>query len=222
MNTMISNPNILRQSSHNHLSFLLCIFALGIVGFLFLLGQARFTNLSRLVVWIGNLALCTAALFLITLMHPIIGIIFSWLPNRSHSDREFEGADDLSHHHHDQDTLPQAPAQDIATLFHMVLMEVLDRVWEDLVMEEGPEQMPQALQVQALEALPPPLRYCTGSRDITSSCCSDRCTICLEDYMDGESCRVFACKHMFHSNCIDHWLKNHLTCPVCRNSVVDI
>ncbi|CAN6694372.1 unnamed protein product [Malus baccata var. baccata] len=141
---------------------------------------------------------------------------------RSHSDREFEGADDLSHHHHDQDTLPQAPAQDIATLFHMVLMEVLDRVWEDLVMEEGPEQMPQALQVQSLEALPPPLRYCTGSRDITSSCCSDRCTICLEDYMDGESCRVFACKHMFHSNCIDHWLKNHLTCPVCRNSVVDI
>ncbi|KAB2605684.1 hypothetical protein D8674_005401 [Pyrus ussuriensis x Pyrus communis] len=190
--------------------------------FLFLLGQAKLTTLSRLVVRIRNLALCTAALFLIALMHHIVGTILSWLPNRSHSDQEFEGGDDRFRHHHDQDTLPQAPAQDIVTLFHTVLMEVLDRVWEDLVMEEGQEQRPQALQVQALEALPPPLTYCKGGRDIASSCCSDRCTICLEDFVDGEFCRVFACKHMFHSDCIDHWLKNHLTCPICRNSVVDI
>ncbi|XP_050113252.1 E3 ubiquitin-protein ligase MPSR1-like isoform X1 [Malus sylvestris] len=202
--------------------FLSCIFAFGIAGFLFLLGQAKLTTLSRLVVWIRNLVLCTAALFLIALMHHIVGTILSWLPNRSHSDQEFEGGDDRSHHHRDQDTLPQAPAQDIVTLFHLVLMEVLDRVWEDLVMEEGQEQRPQALQVQALEALPPPLTYCKGGRDITYSCCSDRCTICLEDFGDGEFCRVFACKHMFHSDCIDHWLKNHLTCPICRNYVVDI
>ncbi|TQE10476.1 hypothetical protein C1H46_003931 [Malus baccata] len=176
----------------------------------------------RLVVWIRNLVLCTAALFLIALMHHIVGTVLSWLPNRSHGDHEFEGGDDRSHHHRDQDTLPQAPAQDIVTLFHLVLMEVLDRAWEDLVMVEGQEQRPQALHVQALEALPPPLTYCKGGRDITYSCCSDRCTICLEDFVDGEFCRVFACKHMFHSDCIVHWLKNHLSCPICRNSVVDI
>lgn len=221
MNIMVSNTSILHQSYHSPLSFLSCIFALGIVALLFLLGHTKFTTISRLF-WIGNLALCTAGLFLIAFMHHIVGTIFSWFPNRSQNDHEI--GDDRSPHHHDQDSLQQAPAQDIVALFHMVLMEVLDRVWEDLVTEEGPEQRPQAvaLQVQALEALPPPLQYCKGGLDITSSCCGDRCTICLDDFVDGESCRVFACNHVFHSNCIDPWLKNHLTCPICRDSVVHV
>ncbi|KAK9938133.1 hypothetical protein M0R45_014889 [Rubus argutus] len=30
------------------------------------------------------------------------------------------------------------------------------------------------------------------------------------------------CNHVFHSNCIDHWLMNRPTCPVCRNCIIDI
>ncbi|GMJ10188.1 hypothetical protein HRI_004688000 [Hibiscus trionum] len=50
----------------------------------------------------------------------------------------------------------------------------------------------------------------------------DECVICLEGFGDDEMCRVFpVCNHVFHSGCLDSWLRNHLTCPICRNSIVD-
>ncbi|XVF70309.1 hypothetical protein PTKIN_Ptkin11bG0152000 [Pterospermum kingtungense] len=51
----------------------------------------------------------------------------------------------------------------------------------------------------------------------------NECAICLEDFEDDELCRVFPlCKHVFHFNCIDNWLRNHITCPICRNCIVDL
>ncbi|KAK8464289.1 LOW QUALITY PROTEIN: hypothetical protein PHAVU_011G169222 [Phaseolus vulgaris] len=45
------------------------------------------------------------------------------------------------------------------------------------------------------------------------------CTICLEGVGEGEEVKMTAhCKHTFHANCIDNWLENHVTCPVCRYS----
>lgn len=53
----------------------------------------------------------------------------------------------------------------------------------------------------------------------SSSSCR-QCPICLEDFVEGESCRVLVtCKHTFHLICIDAWLKSQLTCPLCRNFV---
>ncbi|KAK8706196.1 hypothetical protein V6N13_049771 [Hibiscus sabdariffa] len=50
----------------------------------------------------------------------------------------------------------------------------------------------------------------------------DECVICLEGFEDDEMCRVFpVCNHVFHSGCLDSWLRNHLTCPICRNCIVD-
>ncbi|XVE80147.1 hypothetical protein DITRI_Ditri14bG0116000 [Diplodiscus trichospermus] len=52
---------------------------------------------------------------------------------------------------------------------------------------------------------------------------SDECVICLEDFEDDVLCRVFpVCKHVFHYSCIDNWLRNHITCPTCRNCIVDV
>ncbi|ESW05332.1 hypothetical protein PHAVU_011G171300 [Phaseolus vulgaris] len=45
------------------------------------------------------------------------------------------------------------------------------------------------------------------------------CTICLEGVAEGEDVKMTAhCRHIFHANCIDTWLENHVTCPVCRYS----
>lgn len=47
------------------------------------------------------------------------------------------------------------------------------------------------------------------------------CTICLEDYTQGEKLRLFPhCKHVFHQECADLWLHTSSTCPNCRCSVV--
>ncbi|KAK7244304.1 hypothetical protein RIF29_39124 [Crotalaria pallida] len=67
--------------------------------------------------------------------------------------------------------------------------------------------------------LPPLVIY--GQDDELRSFCSD-CVICLENFMTGESCQILPlCNHLFHSYCIEHWLKENFTCPVCRNCLLD-
>ncbi|PPD78083.1 hypothetical protein GOBAR_DD24969 [Gossypium barbadense] len=34
-----------------------------------------------------------------------------------------------------------------------------------------------------------------------------KCYICLLEYEEGDSMRIFACNHEFHRTCIDKWLK---------------
>lgn len=46
------------------------------------------------------------------------------------------------------------------------------------------------------------------------------CTVCLCEYEQGEMLRQLPCSHDFHLKCIDLWLSNHTTCPICRGAVV--
>ncbi|KAH8497534.1 hypothetical protein H0E87_019992 [Populus deltoides] len=58
-----------------------------------------------------------------------------------------------------------------------------------------------------------------GDDSVAASCCS----ICLADYKDSDLLRLLPdCDHLFHSQCVDPWLKLHATCPMCRNSPVRI
>jgi hypothetical protein len=47
------------------------------------------------------------------------------------------------------------------------------------------------------------------------------CSICLEEVGSRSSRQVEAlrCMHVFHSECIDPWLKDHSTCPECRSYI---
>lgn len=42
------------------------------------------------------------------------------------------------------------------------------------------------------------------------------CSICLEELDNGEKNRVLQCGHIFHTGCIEPWLKKYFTCPYCR------
>lgn len=45
------------------------------------------------------------------------------------------------------------------------------------------------------------------------------CPICLAEYCSKETLRCIPeCKHCFHADCIDEWLRLNGTCPVCRNT----
>lgn len=48
------------------------------------------------------------------------------------------------------------------------------------------------------------------------------CAICLDDYVESESrIRELPCKHIFHPECIDTFLKeNSSLCPLCKTSVL--
>ncbi|XP_039055977.1 putative RING-H2 finger protein ATL21A [Hibiscus syriacus] len=44
------------------------------------------------------------------------------------------------------------------------------------------------------------------------------CPICLDEYQAKEKLRTIPdCKHYFHADCIDEWLKLNAACPLCRN-----
>lgn len=48
-----------------------------------------------------------------------------------------------------------------------------------------------------------------------------RCAVCLCEYEEGEELKILPCLHRFHAECVDTWLRNSATCPVCKYSAVD-
>ena len=50
----------------------------------------------------------------------------------------------------------------------------------------------------------------------TQSECSNECTICLLQYTD-ETKKATECRHIFHQECIDRWLQENNSCPLCRH-----
>ncbi|XP_045825943.1 RING-H2 finger protein ATL11-like [Trifolium pratense] len=47
------------------------------------------------------------------------------------------------------------------------------------------------------------------------------CAVCLNEFQDDETLRLIPnCCHVFHPECIDAWLVNHSTCPVCRANLI--
>ncbi|KAJ6353532.1 hypothetical protein OIU76_002530 [Salix suchowensis] len=62
----------------------------------------------------------------------------------------------------------------------------------------------------------PSINYKTGSSQNGSN---DSCVICRLDYEDGETLTLLSCKHSYHSECINNWLKINKACPVCNTEV---
>lgn len=42
----------------------------------------------------------------------------------------------------------------------------------------------------------------------------DMCCICLGDMESGM--RIERCGHVYHAECLDTWLGDHMSCPICR------
>ena len=42
------------------------------------------------------------------------------------------------------------------------------------------------------------------------------CSICIDDFQIGQKMRVLNCGHRFHLFCIDVWLMQHTSCPLCK------
>ncbi|KAL7259999.1 hypothetical protein ACSBR1_005790 [Camellia fascicularis] len=46
------------------------------------------------------------------------------------------------------------------------------------------------------------------------------CSVCLCKFEDIEILRLLPkCKHTFHIDCVDQWLENHSSCPLCRHKI---
>lgn len=46
------------------------------------------------------------------------------------------------------------------------------------------------------------------------------CTVCLCEYEEDDLMRRLPCHHEFHKACIDKWMTQHTTCPICREPLI--
>ena len=46
-----------------------------------------------------------------------------------------------------------------------------------------------------------------------------QCVICQEVIEDGSESRSLPCDHTFHESCVNRWLGEKSTCPICRGEV---
>ncbi|XP_078484434.1 zinc finger (RING)-10 [Ciona intestinalis] len=56
--------------------------------------------------------------------------------------------------------------------------------------------------------------------DDCSNTSEQLCAICLEVFNENEELRVIPCSHEFHKHCVDPWLKEKLTCPLCNFNIL--
>lgn len=49
----------------------------------------------------------------------------------------------------------------------------------------------------------------------------ETCVICIEVYEAGDVVRELPCGHEFHVDCIDPWLADHHTCPLCKLDILE-
>ncbi|KAJ7319713.1 hypothetical protein JRQ81_019224 [Phrynocephalus forsythii] len=49
---------------------------------------------------------------------------------------------------------------------------------------------------------------------------AENCAICIENYKPKDTLRILPCKHVFHRHCIDPWLLDHRTCPMCKLDII--
>ncbi|XP_034050143.1 E3 ubiquitin-protein ligase RNF128a [Thalassophryne amazonica] len=49
---------------------------------------------------------------------------------------------------------------------------------------------------------------------------SHMCAVCIESYKAGDVMTVLTCSHFFHKTCIEPWLLERRTCPMCKCDIL--
>lgn len=92
---------------------------------------------------------------------------------------------------------------------NMIVMETrssttLDSFLNELMSKEGQPPASKA-SIDALKSV-----------EICEEGEKGECSICLDDWEIGEIVKEMPCKHRFHGDCVEKWLKIHGSCPICR------
>lgn len=162
--------------------------------------------------------ICIILTLFFFIFYQILHGLFYWFmeprPNNNEHDLE-EGGYDNDDDDGDDDTQSNR-----VTIFNAFVLGNLQAWTMVTAFEEGGDfNGKRGQKLRALKKLPPLVNYGKHDELMISRSCNE-CAICLEDFQVGQFCQVFpVCNHIFHSDCIDHWLQKKSTCPICRSRI---
>ncbi|KAK7141693.1 hypothetical protein R3I93_015742 [Phoxinus phoxinus] len=80
---------------------------------------------------------------------------------------------------------------------------------EQREMKKETEKAIAKLQVRTLR---------TGDPEVDSEDTS--CVVCTDSFTRNEQVTVLPCRHLYHKKCIEPWLLEHATCPMCKYNIL--
>ena len=83
---------------------------------------------------------------------------------------------------------------------------------ELLALEERMGNVSKGLTKEQIDKLP-------RDKFSKSKYADDKCIICQYEFKNFEKVIALSCKHCFHPDCIEEWLKNQKVCPYCKSEV---
>ncbi|KAG6533036.1 RING-H2 finger protein ATL38-like [Zingiber officinale] len=93
-----------------------------------------------------------------------------------------------------------------------------ERLADDLDVNSLPSWRPAGLSPEVLAAFPT-MTY-SEAKTFGTGAGALECAVCLSEFQEEEMLRLLpGCCHVFHPDCIDPWLVDHVTCPICRTNV---
>ncbi|XP_031175235.1 E3 ubiquitin-protein ligase RLIM isoform X2 [Sander lucioperca] len=80
------------------------------------------------------------------------------------------------------------------------------------LLNDDDEDQPQGLTKEQIDNL--------SMRNFGETDALKTCSVCITEYAEGNKLRKLPCSHEYHVHCIDRWLSENSTCPICRRAVL--
>ncbi|KAL8711986.1 MAG: hypothetical protein Q9220_003682 [cf. Caloplaca sp. 1 TL-2023] len=94
--------------------------------------------------------------------------------------------------------------------------EALDRIITQFMETHNGSSAPGPASAAAISALPKK----KVDKEMLGSDGKAECSVCMDNVELGDEVTILPCHHWFHGECVGAWLKEHDTCPHCRQGIM--
>lgn len=125
-------------------------------------------------------------------------------------------SDDVQHYGRSNENQDSRQSQDANNLVENGTLPILRLAHFFLLNEDDEDERLRGLTKEQIDNL-----STRNYGDIhTEDEISKTCSVCINEYVTGNKLRQLPCMHEFHIHCIDRWLSENSTCPICRQPVL--
>ncbi|KAI4162498.1 MAG: hypothetical protein LQ342_003913 [Letrouitia transgressa] len=94
--------------------------------------------------------------------------------------------------------------------------EAFDRIISQFMEAQNGTSAPGPASAAAINALPKK----PVDKSMLGADGKAECSVCMDNVSLGDEVTVLPCHHWFHGDCVGAWLKEHDTCPHCRQGIM--